>query len=183
MSKIKKPQKLPPVPLAENATINPTISEEQERLIGKAIVAWSKLENAMQDVIWAFLGLEMNDGRVVTGRLDAIFKMNMLEGLAPSRLDEAELDNFLKVIDTMRFLYGERNIIAHGSWGTLEPDGIPIAASLKFVVDTSKGAKPSDVICEHFPKERMNGIIGGIYFMIDALGKLLNILTSRRKQI
>ena len=59
------------------------ISAEHERLIERVIVAWSRLDDTMQEAIWSFLNVDLKEGRVVTARLDTRFKINILRGLAP----------------------------------------------------------------------------------------------------
>ncbi len=49
----------------------------QERLIGRFVVEWSKLEGALEDLIWHLLKLDMEIGRHITVRMDAISKIKM----------------------------------------------------------------------------------------------------------
>jgi hypothetical protein len=64
-----------------------------ERLIGRIVVAWSKLEGAMEDLIWQLLGIGIEQGRVITSRLDAVTKIRMIRALAEPALTEPQWIN------------------------------------------------------------------------------------------
>ena len=53
-----------------------------------------------------------------------------------------------------------RNFIAHGVWGTLMPDDIPVALSLKPKSDVG------EVVSETYSQDRMEGIFEGIRLML-----------------
>ncbi|HEY3912453.1 MAG TPA: hypothetical protein VGM07_21565, partial [Stellaceae bacterium] len=48
---------------------------------GRVVIAWGKLEANLEDLIWHFLDLSDDDGRIVTARLDARPKLDMLNVL------------------------------------------------------------------------------------------------------
>ena len=152
------------------------ISDEQTLLIGRVVVSFSNLEAALDDTIWLFLNLGDDDGKIVTKRLSADAKVQMLRALAPGRITDGDLlANFnetLKLIDEFK---DGRNFIAHGVWATLMPDDIPIAASLK-----PKG-EPGEVVSESFKRERMEGILGGIQAMLQRLINLPEKLGEKRR--
>lgn len=179
MTKIKKPELLPPAALKSNQSIVPTLSANYERLIGCAIVSWSRLEDAIQDTLWTLLGTSMEEGRIVTSRLDAKYRTNMLEGLGKKHLSGKEAEYFLGVISSIRNLYEERNIIAHGTWGTLEPDDVPVVASLRFKLLDEFGSE--DVMSQHFPEERFLDFLRGAQEMIEAVVHLREVISSRGK--
>jgi hypothetical protein len=68
----------------------------------------------------------------------------------------------------------DRNFIAHGTWGTLMPDGVPMALSLR-----PKSA-PGEVVAESFTDKRMNEIIDDISVGIHALMAVTNHLIASR---
>jgi hypothetical protein len=132
------------------------ISMKQERLIGRVIVGWSHLDAALGDAIWKILQIPLEDGRLFTTRADGRQKIQWLRTLSKRHgagLDPAEFDRLLDTIDELR---EDRNFIAHGSWGTIQPDVEPAAMSLRPRTD------PDRIVCETFPEARMREIIGHI---------------------
>ena len=154
-------QKPPVQPLGPEQYHEPVISDDQILLIGQVIVAWSKLEAAMEDTIWMLLNLEEDDGRLVTKRLGADAKIQLLRLIGPKNIEDDTLQteflDWLKVIDELKEV---RNFIAHGVWGTLMPDDVPVALSLK------PQAEAGEVISETFPRERMIATSEGIQSML-----------------
>ena len=139
----------------------PDISDEQTRRIGQVVVLWSKLEAAMEDTVWMLLNLDNEEGRIVTKRLSTDAKIQLLRGIAPRHIpDKTLLDKFNEAMKYVNELKDCRNFIAHGVWGTLMPDDIPVALSLKLKSDVG------EVMSETFSQERMEGISGGIKLML-----------------
>lgn len=140
-----------------NQYLSPEISDDQISRIGRVIVLWSKLEAAMEDTIWMFLYLDEEDGRIITSRLATDAKMQRLRGLAQRHISEENLaKEFMKRMALADELKDCRNFIVHGTWGTLMPENVPVALSLKLKSDES------EVIAEMFPRERMESIASGI---------------------
>lgn len=155
------PEKPPVQKLRPDQYHNPDISNEQTRRIGQVIVLWSKLEAAMEDTIWMLLDLDDEDGKVVTKRLSADAKIQLLRMIGQRHIaDEALVTWFNETLNYVSELKDHRNFIAHGVWGTLMPDDIPVALSLKPKSDVG------EVISETFSAERMDGIFVGIQAML-----------------
>jgi hypothetical protein len=152
---------------------NPTIGENQEKLIGRVIVEWSKLEAVMEDTIWCLLSLDMAIGRKITTRMDVGTKITMLralgEGYLPTEVFHA-LSLMLDLIDMRR---EDRNAIAHGSWG--RQNGIPIVISLR-----TKPNAPNEVVSETFPDTRMRAILADIQRSKTALIRLMDEIAALR---
>jgi hypothetical protein len=106
------------------------IPDEYELLIGKIVVAWSRLESAVEELTWAFLKRAPDDGRIITSPLDAKYKISMLRGFGIKIIKGHSLKKFHKAIKLLRNLYDHRNIIAHGNWVTLS-NGKFASVSLK----------------------------------------------------
>lgn len=106
------------------------IPEEYELLVGKVIVAWSRVEGATEEAIWSILNIDAEQGRIITSPLDAKYKISMLRGLAIKELRGDKLKEFHKVVKLLRNLYEHRSVIAHGNWITV-PTGQYAALSLK----------------------------------------------------
>jgi hypothetical protein len=152
---VKRPQKPPVLPPVQNAVVEPfnsTIPLSHEKLIGRVVVEFSKLEAAMDDLIWNFLNLPMEYGRIVTSRMDALSKTTMLRNLSSLAFDPLLQAYLSEILDTVDMLREHRNLIVHGTWGRSSSDKIPIALSLR-IKDT-----PSTVVSETFPPERMQAI-------------------------
>jgi len=121
---------------------------QQERLIGRVAIEWSRLENVLNDVIWRFLNLSFEDGRALTGRDDAA--INLLRVIAPRHLtNDDKLEALLLALDAIDSIRDDRNFVIHGAWGHVEPDGTPLAVSLR------AKSKPEQVTGETFPPARM----------------------------
>src|ERR1700733_4939 len=93
-------------------------------------------------------GLSLEDGRVLTGRQDAVHLIAMPDG-------SHFLHKFLDVLDYIEHRRRERNFILHGSWGQL--DGVPVASSLR-----EKSQNASEFAAETFPHPRLNAIVNDI---------------------
>jgi hypothetical protein len=111
----------------------------------------------MHEVIWSFLNVNIEEGRIVTARLDAKFVINILRGLGPFHLDASAASELLILLNHITDLYEDRNMIAHGKWGTLLPDKLPAVASLKAKGEIN--TPPSEVIIETYPDFRMIDIL------------------------
>jgi hypothetical protein len=167
-----KPEKLPFKPMGAHQSVVPNVSTGQQLLIGRVVVAWSKLENAMQDTIWHFLRLEMSDGRIVTERMDAATLIRILRALGNRHLGEPLLHEFLSTMDKIEDKQEDRNFIVHGTWGTLLPDNVALGTSLR------PKAAPGEVIGEVFPPERMHAIVQEISTALDFLVRLMSQLET-----
>jgi len=109
------------------------VPERYQLLIGKVIIEWSRAEQAIEELIWAYLKLSIEEGRIITSPLDEKYKISMLRGLGIRRSSIGLLKEFHKVIKLLRNLYEHRSTIAHGNWVTL-PNGKYAALSLKLKV-------------------------------------------------
>ena len=152
-----RPQKPPVLPVNPDQKVEPTVSMQYERLIGRVIVAWSKLEACMDDFIWSLLGVEIEQGRVMTARVDAVGKIRMLRELGQLELPEKLFHQLSPTLDEIDVLRDDRNFIAHGSWGRMGPYMAHVAVSLR-----PKPLAPDELVSETFSEKRMRGIIDGI---------------------
>jgi hypothetical protein len=95
------------------------ISGEQELLIGRAVVTWSRIEKVVEEVSWALLRLPVDEGRIVTSRLDAKYKINLLRELGKKHFTGEHLIKITEILNKIEDLYIERNLIVHGEWVTI----------------------------------------------------------------
>jgi len=140
------------------------------------VIAWAKLESAMQDTLWNLLGLKIEDGRILTARMDALYLIDALRKLAPRQIDDQQrLGEFLDTLTKMDDRREDRNFIVHGSWGMFgnpqHPQlGLePIAMSLR-----QKVPDPTELLSETFPADRMYSIIRDIVLATKFFTKFLS---------
>jgi hypothetical protein len=170
------PEKPPVQKLRRDQYHRPDISADQTCRVGQIIVAWSKLEAAMEDTIWMFLDLDEEDGKIVTTRLSADAKAQMLRFLGQRHIANDDLRNqFRKALAYVDEIKDVRNFIAHGVWGTLMPEDIPVALSIKAKSDTG------EVISETFSRKRMEETLAGIQKTIRYLVALPEKLGKPRR--
>lgn len=150
-------EKPPVTKLRADQYLKPDISDDQIYRIGQVVVLWSKLEAAMEDTIWMLLNLDEEDGKIITKRIGADAKIQLLRAIGAHHISDKTLrTKFNKTLVFVDELKDGRNFIAHGVWGTLMPDKIPVALSLKPKSDIG------EVISEPFSQERMEAIGDGI---------------------
>ncbi len=152
--KFPRPQKPPVLPRDPNQRIVVTVSMQFERLIGRTVVSWSKLEACMEDFIWSLLNIPIEQGRIITLRVDAVGKIRMLRQLGEMVLTEAQFHTLSPTLDEIDVIREDRNSIAHGSWGRMDPDMTHVCLSLR-----PKGLAPDEVVSETFSESRMRAII------------------------
>ena len=128
-----KPRNQPPPyePLRPGQTLTPNVSLTHQKLVGRVLVLWAKLESAINDTIWQILRLETQDGRALTAYNDAEQNLTILRSLAKRHLTDERYKTLKATLDAIKICQGERNMIAHGTWGTLNPDGVPIALYIR----------------------------------------------------
>ena len=104
----------------------------QERLIGRVVVVWAKLEGMLNDLIWAIQGKAMADGKKrhrknANYAPDQNSKKSSERHSYPKGLSEesAQTTALLDEIDNIK---NQRNLIVHGTWGQL--DGVAAVKSL-----------------------------------------------------
>jgi hypothetical protein len=155
--KTPRPKKSPVLPPRENDQLILTIGMAHEKLIGRVAVSWSRLEGAMEDLIWHLLGLKIGLGRIVTSRMDATGKIRMLREVGELTLTEYQWHKLSPIIDRIDVLREERNTIIHGTWGR-NSQGVPIALSFR-------------------PKPLAQDQVDPKHFQIRGCGQLFTILT------
>jgi len=159
---VKKPQKPPILPPDPNVTaIDHTVPMSHEKLIGRFVVEWSKLESTMDDLIWKFLGIPFEYGRIVTSHMDATGKIKILRQLIETSFGHSSHDYvmfsyFKEALDHIDIIRIDRNLIVHGTWGRNQ-QRIPMSLSLR-IRDT-----PSTVVSETFDDIRMRDLIQKIH--------------------
>jgi hypothetical protein len=164
----KKPPIQPPLPGQE---VEPTVSLRYERLIGRIVVNWSKLEACMEDLIWSLLKLEIEKGRVITARRDAVNKIRMLRELGVQELPEPMFHRLSPALDHIDVLREDRNFVVHGTWGRTKPSFMHVCLSLR-----PQALERDQIMTETFPEMRMYEILNGIELRKQELIELMSEL-------
>jgi hypothetical protein len=155
-------------PETDDERVSPHVSLMHERLVGRVVISWAKLEATLHDLIWQFYGLDTNDGRILTKRQDAKHLVLMIRSISEQHFEPKLHKAFCNLLNRIDQLYGDRNFIVHGTWGTI--DHTPFAASLRLK------AEKDEFITEPFPQERMMTIYRSIELakktLIDLSGRL-----------
>jgi hypothetical protein len=150
----------PPIQRADPSDVgDPTIGLIQEKLIGRAVVEWAKLEACMGDAIGKLLNLEFQYTRLITARMEAVALLRLLRDVGELRLEESDFHKLSVICDKIDIRREDRNLIVHGSWGRTSAVGngtIAIALSLRIKGD------PNEVASESFSHTRMQAIIADI---------------------
>lgn len=169
MKRTKRPKipKPPLQPLQPGQSMTPSVSADHERLVGRVVIEWAKLEGVLLDLIWQLLNLDDEDGRTVLARSDADTRIKLIRALAPRYIEQPKLETILSAIDIADDLRDDRNFIIHGTWGTLMPENVPNAISIR------TKSQPGILISETFSADRMNSIIK---LTVETKSKLIKII-------
>jgi hypothetical protein len=157
---LSKPPKPPFQPIRPEQVTDGRVGMAHERLIGRVVSRWAKLENAMNDLILNIIGAKFEDGRLLIERLDATRLIAILRVLGERYLSEddepSSRSKFLDILDKIDHLRDDRNNITHGTWG--EIDLVPVVMSLR-----AKNDDPTNITGETYPRQRMNQIADDIF--------------------
>jgi hypothetical protein len=170
--------KLPIQKLRPGQVPSSRVGMGQERLIGRAVIIWARLEANLHDLIWTVQGKGLAEGREETekhllGRL--LQELRKIGSGPPTAAATKEIRKaVLALADNVEALSGDRNLIVHGTWGEL--DGVPSVGSLRLeTIDRN------DVTFEGFPPERMHDFIRDVAARRDRASALIaQVETSRR---
>jgi hypothetical protein len=122
----------------------------------------------IEDFIWVLLDLKIEDGRIMTGRVDAVGKIRMLRKLGEQKLPESLFHRLSPVLDQVAAIREDRNFIAHGTWGRTKPAYTHVCLSLR-----PEALAPDQIVSETFPEVRMLTLIDGIEITKQGLIQLM----------
>jgi hypothetical protein len=125
--------RLPISPASSENKLSPHVPISTIKLIGTVVVMWSRLENALNDLIWTIEGKEFRIGRLETqdlelGRLLSALQRSLLAIPGPKNKEERK--SVTNLINEINRFKTERNAVVHGLWSSM--DGIPVVGSLRF---------------------------------------------------
>jgi hypothetical protein len=172
MARVKLPiQKLRP----EQAP-TPRVGIGQERLIGRAVVIWARLEASLHDLIWTIQGKGLAEGREETEKhlIGRLLKELRKIGSGSSILSTEIRLAVLAVADAVQTFSEDRNLIVHGTWGEL--DGAPVVGSLRLeTIDRN------EVTFESFPPDRLRDFIRDVTAYRDQVMAIIAQVESSRR--
>ena len=156
----------------------PHVGIGQERLIGRAVVIWARLEANLHDLIWTIQGKGLAEGREETekhliGRL--LKELRKIGSGSSTETVSTEIRlAVLAVAAAVKTLSEDRNLIVHGTWGEL--DGVPTVGSLQLeTIDRN------EVTFESFPPDRLRDFIRDVTACRDQVTAIVAQLESSRR--
>jgi hypothetical protein len=142
-------------PYDPNANRSGQLSLSQIRDVGAVVVAWGKLENSINDLIWVINGKDLATGRFDTQELDVSKLLSALQKAISTNMPGQSFSNLRKsitdIINVINQYKSERNSVVHGSWA--RHNGIPGVISLRFETTSNEF-----VTFETFTPDRMKAI-------------------------
>jgi hypothetical protein len=70
------------------------VSGPIELAVGRAIIEWTNVKKSVEEVVWRFLRIGVDEGRIVTASLNARHKMLLVRQLAERHLQKEDADTF-----------------------------------------------------------------------------------------
>ena len=169
--------KLPIQKIMPEQIPTPRVGIGQERLIGRAVVIWARLEASLHDLIWKIRGKGLAEGR---GETEKHLVGRLLKELRKigSGSTETALEvrmAVLAVAGVVTRLSEDRNLIVHGTWGEL--DGVPTVGSLQLeTIDRN------EVTFESFPPDRLRDFIRDVTACRDQVTAIIAQVESSRQR-
>jgi hypothetical protein len=118
--------------LQPGSTLEDDIPPTHYELIGAVIAQWSRMEGVIQELIWKFLNLSIEDGRIITCQNDVSKNLAILRELLKRRLAGSPLLAAFSIrLDRLTQLMEQRNLVAHGLWARAMPENVPGVLSLR----------------------------------------------------
>jgi hypothetical protein len=167
---------LSPIPLTLEPwqTTSWDIPESHFNLIGKIIVEWSRITQTLEQTIWAYLGVDVSKGRIITEPLDAIRKVNLFRSLAETHMERESFKEMKQVLQRILELYSLRSLVAHGNWVIIKPDNEVSVMSLRNKLPD--GAPHDKAIDTLMPAEYME-------YLISRMVEISNLFIALRQEI
>jgi len=177
MAKIPRPQKPPIKPIREGQDLSQYIGLRHERLLGRLITSWSLLEQALENLIWLFLDIRVEYGRVITAKMDASSRVQKLKSFASLEFEGDELNEIKSILGMVDVAREDRNFAMHAVWGSVSPGLTPIAFSLRTNHD------PGAIVGETFPHTRTTALIELIQDLTRQLENCQKRLISKERKL
>jgi hypothetical protein len=171
--------KLPIQKIRPGQVPTPRVGIGQERLIGRAVVVWARLETSLHDLIWTIQGKGLAQGREETekhliGRL--LQELRKIGSGSSTETVSTEIRlAVLAVVAAVKELSKDRNLIVHGTW--CELDGVPTVGSLQL-----ETIGRNEVTFESFPPDRLRDFIRDVTAYRDQVTEIIAQVESSRRR-
>jgi hypothetical protein len=172
--------KLPIEKIGSEQIPTPRVGIGQERLIGRAVIIWARLEASLHDLIWTVQGKGLAEGREETEKHMVGCLLKELRKIGSGSSTETVSTEIrmavLVVAGAVKALSEDRNLIVHGTWGEL--DGVPTVGSLQLeTIDRN------EVTFESFPPDRLRDFIRDVTACRDQAMAIIGEVESSRRGI
>ena len=108
------------------------LPEDYYARIGMIVSQFGIIENLVDRIIWAYLGLQFSEGRAITSEMSITPRLNLLIKLAGMKINDDQIYKALKDIRTsIKNAFDDRNVIVHGLWYQDTDSGDVFVSSLK----------------------------------------------------
>lgn len=175
------PETPTPLETAPEQSASPDIPAEHITLIGHVVLEWSRLEKSLEELIWAYLGVDVDEGRIITARLDARYKMNMFRGLAEVLMQENDFSDMRRILHRMAELYSVRSLVVHGNWFVEKPGNVVAVMSLREKLPDD--ASRDQVVTTDMPASYLRYIVGRMIEMGNVFIELRDDILSSSPEI
>lgn len=100
------------------------LSEDYLAAIGRVVTSWSLVEARLQDIIAGQIQANIPHSYAVTENLGSSSLISTARALAGNFGEtDAEVDDYVELLNHVDRLRAERNQAVHGLWGTDAPEG------------------------------------------------------------
>jgi hypothetical protein len=175
-----KRKKPPLTPKFKDQRETGQVSMQHQRLIGRVVVIWSKIESGLDNTIWELAGVDMEIGRYLTRPFGAEGKIKVARSIAKIVLNDDQYKNFDAILTSITDCQEDRNFIMHAAWGTQHTgpfNRAPVGLS------TRPKSDPDKVVGETFSAERMHQIAGDGITCLRTLIAFLDVLETSPEKL
>jgi hypothetical protein len=92
------------------------LSDDWFKVIGHVAVEWSRLDRAVEQVIWGLLSSDDDLGAALTTHIPPRVRLDIVLSLADNLLDANETKHLSKLVERINELHPDRNLSVHGKW-------------------------------------------------------------------
>lgn len=163
MARARSPKPKGPPPSSKavkrrpDQSLTDSVPKAHLELIAVVIMQWSRLDGVIQELIWKFLKLDIEDGRVVTCLNDISVNISILRTLFKRKLPRTIADRLSLRLNRLTPLMEARNLVAHGLWATVMPEGDPGVLSLR-----KKTPEVGQIVWEGFSEDYLRKLVKAI---------------------
>jgi hypothetical protein len=94
------------------------LNKDQLASIGAVATECTYLDQTVETLIWAFSGMEYEQGKFFTSTMQLDRKLDLLSDLGKLKLPAEKLEQFTKIISDCKLANNDRNVVIHGVWAS-----------------------------------------------------------------